>query len=63
MKLQFFNSFFVTQLRENAGQNLPKYGENPIWLDALSGGKTYAHESNQIVDPPPSLLVTEQDSL
>ena len=59
MKLQFFSANFVTQLREGAEANQPKYAADQIWLEALSGGKAYVHESGLVVDPPPQLLITE----
>ena len=62
MKLQFFSANFVTQLRESAETNQPKYAGDQTWLEALSGGKAYVHESGQIVDPPPQLLITEGDN-
>lgn len=62
MKLQFFSGNFVTQLREGAAVNQPKYAGDQSWLDALSGGKAYVHESRQVVDPPPQLLITEGDN-
>ena len=62
MKLQFFNANFVAKLREGAAANQPKYAGDQSWLDVLSDGKAYVHESAQVVDPPPKLLITEGDN-
>lgn len=62
MKLQFYSTDFVTRLRENAAANQPNYAGSPAWLDSFSGGKAFIHESGQIVDPPPQLLITEGDN-
>jgi hypothetical protein len=62
MKLQFFSGNFVTQLREGASANLSNYGNDTSWLEPLSGGKPYVHESALVVDPPPQLVITEGDN-
>jgi hypothetical protein len=62
MKLQFFSANFVEQLRQGAGANQPNYAGDRTWLDALSGGKPYVYESEQVVDPPPQLVITEEDN-
>ena len=58
MKLQFFSGNFVTRLRETAATNVGKYGPDSSWLETFAAGHVYIHESNHVVDPPPSLVTS-----
>jgi hypothetical protein len=49
----------VERLRENAQENLTRYGSDSEWIEAFAGGKTYVFESAQVVDPPPVLITSE----
>jgi hypothetical protein len=62
MKLQFFSGNFVTQLRKDASANLSKYGGDTSWMETLSDGKAYVHESSLVIDPPPQLVITQGDN-
>lgn len=62
MKLPFFSRSFVEVLRTGAGDNIPQYGTNSGWLDAVSLGRPHVHESGYVVDPPPQLQVAERDT-
>jgi hypothetical protein len=61
MKLPFFSNNFVKQLRDNSATNLSKYSSTASWLDSFAAGKPYTHESNQVVDPPPQLVVSDDN--
>lgn len=62
MKLCFFSANFVGQLSVGASANLAKYGGGASWIDSISLGRVFVHESNIVVDPPPQLLISEEDN-
>lgn len=62
MRLPFFSRAFISILRDQAEANLPRYGGDPGWIDLAAIGKSHLHESNLVVDPPPSLLVSETEN-
>jgi hypothetical protein len=62
MKLPFINREFLTVLRDGAVVNESKYGSDVSWLESLCVGKSRIQESDQIVDPPPQLLISEGDN-
>lgn len=63
MKLPFFNSALVRKLREGAEDNQSKYGDDTSWLDDFVGSNPLNHESRHVVDPPPALLLPDDDGL
>ena len=58
MKLSFFSEKFVARLRDTAASNVSRYGADGVWLDEFARGERYVHESNHVVAPPPSLVVS-----
>jgi len=62
MKLPFFNAKFLARLRESAGVNASQYSANAAWIETFANGQPYFRESNQVVDPPPALIVDEENN-
>ncbi len=62
MKLPFFTASFVTRIRENAVSNVSKYGTDSSWLESFAGGKPHIRESDHVVDPPPSLVLSKDNN-
>lgn len=62
MKLAYFSNAFVGKLRETAAANAANYESGSAWLDSLAASGSYVHESNQVVDPPPQLLIAGDDT-
>jgi len=61
MRLPFFSRAFLEVLRNEASENVSRYGTGSGWLDALSLGRPHTHESGYVVDPPPQLLMADGD--
>lgn len=59
MKLQFFSNSLTRKLREEAEGNLANYGSDRSWIESYVGSGPYLHDSRYVVDPPPVLLLPD----
>src|SRR5579862_6045409 len=62
MKLPYFAKTIVQRLHEQAALNTPKYSTDMSWLESFAGGQQFIFESSRVVDPPPTLMVGEEDN-
>jgi hypothetical protein len=60
MKLQFFGRGFVKRLQATTVTNVPRYGSGTTWLADLAAGEAYIYESNYVVEPPPTLVLSDK---
>lgn len=61
MRLPFFSRRFLEVLRSGASANVSRYGADSGWLEALSLRSIHVHESGYVVDPPPQLLIGDDE--
>jgi hypothetical protein len=61
MKLPFFSRKFLKVLHGSVAENVGRYGSGVEWLDELSPGQIFVHESGYVVDPPPQLMFSGDD--
>jgi hypothetical protein len=59
MKLQFFSHSLTRQLRDEAESNFPNYGSDCSWFESFVESGPYLRESRYVVDPPPVLLLPD----
>lgn len=57
MTLPFFSRHFVLRLREEARNNVAKYGGETGWLTTFAGTEQCIYLSAQVVGPPPILVM------
>lgn len=62
MRLPFFSSKFVARLKRSAESNVRHYGTGVSWIERFAAGSQYVRESDQVVDPPPSLIFGDDDN-
>jgi hypothetical protein len=57
VKLPYFSAKFVASLKAAAGSNMTQYATGVSWIGQFGAGQQHVRESNQIVDPPPVLVL------
>jgi len=60
MKLKLFSHALVKRLLDSVAENTPRYDQTNEWLPRIAGGERLEHESNFVVDPPPTLIISDK---
>lgn len=60
MRLPYFTRDFLARIRAGVAANVDKYGPDVSWVEEFGSGGSYHRESNQVVGPPPVLVITTE---